>query len=538
MGKLGALYLATLLVFAAVVATPLGAGVAAAGNAAGNTADRPLDSDRYWQGQTLSAAGNTAIAGETWDIHAVDRDSSGDRLVGGRVQSVTFDAAGNTTIPTDQQEGEYTLRAPNGNVSIWQDGRLVRTVDPAAGEDSSISAQTTWTVIRQRLSIGGPAETEVRNGGNDRYYRTAVTSNRNEFVAWVSTSATVAREKQRVSGSQFLTFPYSTPPGDITLTVNVTDTTATATGPVTLSRTAGEIYNVTAPYPGGVETVIEEGGVYPGRRILVATDLDPNTTYELYEVETSNTGEDIITGSGFVSEATTNETGAAWIDTENLRANYSLATPSRHRLLNFSVVEQTLSMSSSAETLPSDGTANLTISSNRDQGDVVLWLEGQNRSVVTSTFPDVTVRSGDPMLSLSNGTARTQVDASGLPGGEYTVNAEAAYAGARTSATIAVESETTAFVSYTEDGGSTSSTTVTVTATPTATPTPSETTDSETATTTAVETESTTSTGTADSASTTASSTTTEGDETPVEGPGFGMVATLLALLLLAWRRQ
>jgi len=537
MGKLGALYLATLLTFAAVVATPLGAGVAAAGNA-GNTADRPLDHDRYWQGQVLGAAGNTGIAGETWTIHEVNRNIHGERVVGDPVQNVTFDAAGDTTIATDQHEGEYTLRAPNGNVSIWQDGQLVRTVDPAAGEDSSISAQTTWTVTRQSLSIGDPAEIEVRNGGNDRYYRTTVTSNRNEFVAWVSTSATVAREKQRVSGPQFLTFPPSTPPGHITPTVHAPDTPATATGPVTPSRTAGEVYNVTAPYPGGEETVIEEDGVYPGRRILVAPDLDPNTTYELFEVDRTASGEDIVTSSGFVSEVHLNDTGAGRIDTAYLEGNYSLTKRPQQRLLNFTIVEQTLSMSSPAETLPTDGTANLTISSNRDQGDVVLWLEGQNRSVVTSTFPNVTVRSGDPMLSLSNGTARTRVAASGLLGGEYTLNAEAAYTGARTSATLSVENETTAYASYTGDSGSTSSTTVTVTATPTATPTLSETTDSETATAT-VGGESTTSTATADGTSTPASSTTTEGaTETPAEGLGFGVVAAVLALLTLGWRQR
>lgn len=62
MGKLATLYLSAFLVASITLSGPL-VGVAVAGNT--GTGNQPLDSDGiYWQGQSLSAAGN--MAGETW----------------------------------------------------------------------------------------------------------------------------------------------------------------------------------------------------------------------------------------------------------------------------------------------------------------------------------------------------------------------------------------------------------------------------------------------------------------------------------------
>lgn len=485
------------------------------------------DGASYWQGPVRTAENITA---PNESVTVVDADT-------GIVEaSLTANADGDVDVDTSALEGTYYLN------------------------NSSDAMLLEFEIVIQSLTADYTA-IHLRNGGEVKHAVLDIDSNRGTFE--VEASGDGLNLTERVDGAEGTDGNYTVTlagggeleinvsdleGGNYTIAGQVVDSTASFSTIIDISNpptieyvfpeTSSEFPNDTRPF--------EDGGEYWAGQIAVWDAGESGITYQIRTLDDANS---------LVRERQTNESGHGNIDTSGLEGDYELINSSSGQQVGvFKVKTHTFDVTIGDTTLEKGQTTTLTVSTNRNGSDLVLWADKLNRTETQQVFPQTVRIDGEVILeNVSDGDV-IQFESDTLDPGTYEFGLFSTDSSARVIQTFVIEAPATPTPTPTEtdsggggSGGGGSGGSGSSTDTPTATPVPNSTqTPSPTSAPTSSPTpiESSTESLTATQQTTSTESATEAGETTTVfptgtpGQPGFGFIVALLALTLALFIRR
>lgn len=527
--KVRAAWLAVVMALA-VLAGPMGAGLSpggAIGNGANEPADDPKytpleDGDRYWQGEVLYndtlAAPNETLAVE-------------DAKTGTVVDTVETDSTGYFEVDTtDLEFGEWLLTNDTGTVA-------------------------TFDLVEQKLQLEFD-NVYVSDGGDRMFASVDTFSNRGTFeaVVEIDTDLNLADRSEQLDerDGEIIWQTH----GDLLINMSDVDETihelemdvvdSTAEDSVTINL-ADPDKHADGPPP-NYKYALEDpprhefvdGGSYWQHHLITGMHDGPDRGLEVLDTE-----------GVFYMEIPVEENGSYVVDSQHLSSGEYTLTNGSTDIGSFKIDEQTIDAEFEKNEVEQGESTTLKIETNRPGSDVYLWSLTVDRDELVAMVPDATVEDGDVLIPNLSETNTFEVDSSVLSPGEFTIVATPTDNRAEAVETISVEPELTPTPTPTATPTQTETPTPTptATATPTPTPTPTESPPptpipTETPPSTSAPTPTPTETFTPKpsptaTAAPTATLTPTETPTaTPSDAPGFGGVATLLALLVVICYRR
>jgi hypothetical protein len=491
--------------------------------------DRELTDGRtYWQGSVLEGK-NVTSPNESVTVENID--------TGVTVLSLTADSDGDVVIDTSSLDGRYYLNNSSGGIILE------------------------FRVAVQQLSADY-LELELAYGGEVKNVVLGIDSNRGSFNTSLSGDGLNLTERvqgaKEVNGSTIVELHggeemeinvSDLEGGNYTIEGDVVDSTASFSVIIDISNppSYGYAFPDTSPDFPNDTLAFEDGGEYWRGQLVVYGNASPNEVYTIYD-----------SAGNLVRERVADSSGNLNITTETLEGDYILYnSTSGENLGQFTVKTHTLEIAPGDTTLETGEMTTLSVSTNRNGSDVVIWSDKLNRSQLHEAFPDSVWIENDVVIENLTDGDEIQFQTDALDPGEYLIGFWSLDSMANVTETFVLESPSTPTPTPTDSntggggggggGGGDSSGDSTPTDTPTPTPTP---TASPIPTATASQTPQPTDSPVVTSDSQTVAETSAaEGDEPTTtrefttgltEGPGqdgFGFVAMAAALTVLALRR-
>lgn len=425
------------LALAGFFVVSIAAGLGAVGPAA--AADRTLeDGQTYWQGNVITAENATA-PNESLYINASD--------TGQTAQTLTADNNGNITVDTATLDGTYNLTNSTG-VTLFTFEIAVQILD------------VDYTSLQ--LAYGGELKEVVLD----------IDSNRGSFELELSSDAWDGNRTVTAHGGEEITLNASNlPDGPHTIHGQVSDTTAEFTVTVDVSNPPSFTYvfpESSPEYPNDTREFVDGRSYWQGQNVVWDSGV-PGLEYQIRD-----------TSGNLILERATNETGHGVFDTSGLVGTYDLINTSSGDTVGSITVEQQrvmLDMAAADNTLTEGDETTLSVSTNRNKSDMVVWSDKLPRDTLQTAIPD-TIRVGEDVIlqNVSDGDIFS-IETDGIEPGTYELGLWSTDSDAQDRLTLTVEAEEEEGDS--SSGGSTGSSgsssvqsTATATATPTASPTP------------------------------------------------------------------
>lgn len=366
------------------------AGIATAGNDPLETAaNQPLeDGGIYFQGQILY---NDTVASPSEQLEL--RNSSGNLT-----RNVTVDDSGMFVVDSTDLEGEYALHDEYGSLVEFE-------------------------IVEQNFDFGYQNYYYVDNGTATRVTDLEMDTNRyGDYPIELESSTLNLTERvegvNEEDGTTFVTgdqLPAKVNVSDLEngtyrIEANVTDTTAR--GNITFRPS-----NVThVEFDRHTKTVeITEGGSYWGSHSL-RYDHGIDERLDVYVEEPD--------GDLYVDEIEMNEHGwhvfSGWYTNDTYYAKNDSS-----RVVNFSTTTHRVEASFDTSTVENgNGETNLSVESNRNGYDLVLWAENLSRATLNEATPNSTVTDeGDLVVQNLDANESLTLNYSSLPVGNYTIHA-------------------------------------------------------------------------------------------------------------------